>query len=233
MCRRRCRAGCHPAATFTEGEQAPRRFHCSGEDPHGPVLLLTETSDVIDDNRATLATLDEAPAVLMALPIGHLDVLIELAMRSHISPNTFCANLNKLDINLDKIDVMLHKSNMAAQLPTLCPSCAHVLAVERLRCAECRTQVDGEFELPDLLRLPADDVAFIVSFVKASGSLKEMARLRGQSYPTIRNRLDEIIERLAEIDMRPAPREHEVLDAVAKGRMSVAEAIKKLCEVKP
>jgi len=62
--------------------------HKTMGDPHGPELMLTGTMDVIDDNRTTLMTLTEAPAILMALPIGHLDVLTELAMTSAIGPNT-------------------------------------------------------------------------------------------------------------------------------------------------
>ena len=53
--------------------------HRTMGNPHGPVLMITGTMDVIDDMRATLATLDEAPAVLVALPIGHLAVLGELS----------------------------------------------------------------------------------------------------------------------------------------------------------
>jgi hypothetical protein len=60
--------------------------HNTKGDPHGPVLMITGTSDVIDDMRKTLSTLEEAPAVLVALPIGHLDVLAELAMLTTISP---------------------------------------------------------------------------------------------------------------------------------------------------
>jgi hypothetical protein len=52
--------------------------HRTMGNPHGPVLMITGTSDVIGDMRATLMTLEEAPAVLVALPIGHLDVLTEL-----------------------------------------------------------------------------------------------------------------------------------------------------------
>jgi hypothetical protein len=62
--------------------------HNTSGDPHGPILLLTGTDDVIDDNRKTLTTLSEAPAILAALPIGHLDVLTELAMSAPISPST-------------------------------------------------------------------------------------------------------------------------------------------------
>ena len=55
--------------------------HNTKGDPHGPVLMITGTSDVIGDMRTTLSTLDEAPAVLVALPIGHLDVLDELPVQ--------------------------------------------------------------------------------------------------------------------------------------------------------
>src|SRR5262245_35219673 len=54
--------------------------HRTMGDPHGPVLMITGTSDVIGDMRATLTTLEEAPAVLVALPIGHLDVPTELPL---------------------------------------------------------------------------------------------------------------------------------------------------------
>jgi hypothetical protein len=63
--------------------------HNTMGDPHGPILLLTGTNDVIDDNRTTLKTLDEAPAMLAALPIGHLDVLTEIsATGRYIAPIT-------------------------------------------------------------------------------------------------------------------------------------------------
>jgi hypothetical protein len=62
--------------------------HSTMGDPHGPIVLITGTDDVIDGNRTTLGTLEEAPAVLVALPIGHLDVLTELAMSTSISAST-------------------------------------------------------------------------------------------------------------------------------------------------
>ena len=63
--------------------------HNTKGDPHGPVLLLTGTMDVIDDVRRTLTTLEEAPAMLAALPIGHLNVLTELgASGRYIAPIT-------------------------------------------------------------------------------------------------------------------------------------------------
>jgi hypothetical protein len=63
--------------------------HNTMGDPHGPVLMMTGTMDVIDDMRKTLTTLEEAPAVLVALPIGHLNVLTEIAAGGrYIAPIT-------------------------------------------------------------------------------------------------------------------------------------------------
>jgi hypothetical protein len=52
------------------------------------------------------------------------------------------------------------------------------------------------YPLPPLVSLSQDDQDFILQFITASGSLKEMASRLKVSYPTVRNRLDEIIEQL-------------------------------------
>jgi hypothetical protein len=81
-------------------------------------------------------------------------------------------------------------------LPAICPSCNSQLNVKSLVCERCQTEIQGQYELPLLARLSIEDQGFVLEFIKASGSLKEMARLLGLSYPTVRNRLDEIIERI-------------------------------------
>jgi hypothetical protein len=81
-------------------------------------------------------------------------------------------------------------------LPAICPSCNSQLNVKSLVCERCQTEIQGQYELPMLARLSIEDQGFVLEFIKASGSLKEMANLLGLSYPTVRNRLDEIIERI-------------------------------------
>ena len=83
-------------------------------------------------------------------------------------------------------------------LPTACPSCGGKLAVKRLHCEKCATEVEGLYPLPALASLPREDQEFVLDFIKASGSLKEMAALLKVSYPTVRNRLDDIIDQLKE-----------------------------------
>jgi hypothetical protein len=81
-------------------------------------------------------------------------------------------------------------------LPAICPACNSQLNVKSLVCEQCQTEIQGQYELPLLSRLSIEDQGFVLEFIKASGSLKEMAKLLGLSYPTVRNRLDEIIERI-------------------------------------
>jgi len=52
------------------------------------------------------------------------------------------------------------------------------------------------FNLPPLTRLTEDEQEFILQFVINGGSLKEMASITGVSYPTVRNRLDDLIEKI-------------------------------------
>ena len=120
-----------------------------------------------------------------------------------------------------------------AKLPTACPSCSSALEVQCLVCPSCDSRLEGRFEIPALLSLPPDDLTFVVQFVRSSGSLKEMAKLRGQSYPTIRNRLNDIISRLQPISPTADLRRHEILDAIAKGELTVAEATRQLEAIKP
>lgn len=115
-----------------------------------------------------------------------------------------------------------------ARMPTTCPSCSSQLVISRLACEACDTHLEGKFDLPALLRLAEDDLQFVTEFVLASGSLKEMAKIRGQSYPTIRNRLNEIIQAIEEEASAAQQDQHRILDAIAKGEMSVAEGARRL-----
>jgi len=85
------------------------------------------------------------------------------------------------------------------KLPVACPSCSGSLHVSQLSCPSCSTQVSGNYPLPVLLRLPADEQAFILQFFLSGGSLKEIASQIGISYPTVRNRLDDLIEKVKQL----------------------------------
>ena len=85
-------------------------------------------------------------------------------------------------------------------LPKICPSCGAGLRVHTLLCSDCQTQIVGEYALSPFMLLKDEEQAFVLDFVMCSGSLKEMASRMGLSYPTLRNRLDDIIARLGELE---------------------------------
>lgn len=86
------------------------------------------------------------------------------------------------------------------RLPLQCPACDSPLRVGRLFCSQCNTEVCGNFELPALARLTEKEQQFVIDFIKSSGSLKDMAKNLGVSYPTVRNVLDDLIEKLTNIE---------------------------------
>lgn len=85
------------------------------------------------------------------------------------------------------------------KLPVNCPSCEHPLVVSQLSCTNCETVISGSYSLPILLQLSKDDQDFIFEFILSNGSLKNIAAKVGKSYPTVRNKLDDIIERIKQL----------------------------------
>ena len=88
---------------------------------------------------------------------------------------------------------------MVPKLPIHCPSCSDSLSVSQLKCEQCQTTVSGNYSLPFYLRLSEEEQNFILQFFMTSGSLKEMATQMGNSYPTVRNKLDDIIEKVKKL----------------------------------
>lgn len=75
---------------------------------------------------------------------------------------------------------------------------------------------------PWLQHLDAEDHQFIKRFLMSSGSLKELADQYGVSYPTIRLRLDRLIDRIRTLDeVQPTDAFHaRIRLLVADGEMS-------------
>lgn len=82
------------------------------------------------------------------------------------------------------------------KLPIVCPSCEKALQVSQMTCDNCATIVNGNYELPLYLKLNREEQDFILEFFLTSGSIKEMAKQAGNSYPTMRNKMDDLIEKI-------------------------------------
>ena len=102
------------------------------------------------------------------------------------------------------------------------------IIVERVRLADSNTAIEGSFELPPLARLPAEDQVFIMAFVRSHGSIKEMERVFGISYPTVKNRLEQLAKQFEFVEINPLPSRSEVLQQLADGAIDTEEAIRRL-----
>ena len=86
------------------------------------------------------------------------------------------------------------------KLPTQCPSCTEALTVSQLKCEHCTTLISGNYPLPLLLQLSEEERTFILNFFISSGSIKEMAKQAELSYPTMRNKMDDLIEKIKSLN---------------------------------
>lgn len=128
---------------------------------------------------------------------------------------------------------------------THCPVCTASLGVTELTCPDCATRLCGNFPSPPLARLAPEHQAFVETFVLCRGIIRDVERVLGISYPTVRARLDAAVEALEAALATPdaseedasAPdterdaRRRDVLRQVAEGGLSAADAAELLRQV--
>lgn len=105
------------------------------------------------------------------------------------------------------------------------------MVVTRMACDRCRVSVDATFPMSRLGSLPVEHQRFVEMFVLSGGNLKQIAEQVGVSYPTIRSRLDKVIDSLrAEIGKTRVLR-GTVLDALGQSRAEPADAARLIKEI--
>jgi hypothetical protein len=116
-----------------------------------------------------------------------------------------------------------------------CPVCEQKLEVTRLYCRQCDTAIEGHFHLGPFDELSPEQRHFVEIFVRCQGRLNRVQDELGVSYPTVRNRLHDVIRSLGyEVDEEEAHDMAEVrqsvLAALAAGQITVEEATRRLRE---
>jgi hypothetical protein len=108
----------------------------------------------------------------------------------------------------------------------------HPVVVERVRLVDQDIAIEGRFELPQLARLDLADQVFITAFVRSHGSIKEMERIFGVSYPTIKARLNRIAGSLEFVETNPTPSKAEILERLQQGEITAEDAIREMEKLK-
>jgi hypothetical protein len=109
----------------------------------------------------------------------------------------------------------------------VCSDCNRPLKIARMVCPSCVMVVEGNFEVAPLAQLSVDDQAFVIAFIRHHGSIKKMEEIFNISYPTVKNRLNAIGAALDQSFAAPSPNLY-VLEQVARGELTVDEALEKL-----
>src|SRR5579864_729796 len=104
----------------------------------------------------------------------------------------------------------------------------HPIVIERVRLVDKDIAIEGSFEIPQLARLDMADQVFITAFVRSHGSIKEMERIFGVSYPTIKARLNRIAGSLEFVETNPTPSKAEILERLQQGEISAEDAIREM-----
>ena len=114
-------------------------------------------------------------------------------------------------------------------MPTQCPVTGGPLLVTRLECEESGVTIEGRFTPNEFAMLPEENLEFLRIFVKVRGNLKEVERILGLSYPTIRLRFEKLLLALGyEAEPDTSEERAMVLDMLEKGELDPDEAAKQL-----
>ena len=122
-------------------------------------------------------------------------------------------------------------------LPTRCPICNGEITVTRIYCRDCDSTIEGRFSGGPFSDLTQVQLDFVEIFVRNEGKIKRMENEMGLSYPTIRNRLHEVIRAMGyepgaveEDESLTDEERHSILEELDKGNISAEEAMDKLKE---
>lgn len=121
-------------------------------------------------------------------------------------------------------------------LPSKCPICGGEIIVTRLHCQDCDTDIESRFSGGAFSQLNKDQLVFVETFIRCEGKINRMEDELGLSYPTIRNRLHEVIRALGYEPGKDEPaglsgdERLRILEELEQGRISYTDAMKLLQE---
>lgn len=122
---------------------------------------------------------------------------------------------------------------MTNSIPSNCPSCQSPMVITQLSCTNCDTDIAGYYPLSPFAHLSEEDLIFLENFIRYRGNVKEMERELEQSYWTIRNRLDKLIQEmgLGTPEVSISDQRKKFLEQLSNGEISADEAAKKIANL--
>ena len=116
-----------------------------------------------------------------------------------------------------------------------CPVCGEDLVVSRYHCEACDTTIEGRFENSAFPGLTAEQIEFVKTFVRCEGRINRIEQeQKWGSYPTIRNRLRDVIRAMGyepgreEASDLDDDKRRTVLEELDSGKISAEDAMRRL-----
>lgn len=110
-----------------------------------------------------------------------------------------------------------------------CPVCGNTLAITQLSCGECGTSINGSFGHGLFSNLNDEEIRFVELFVVCRGNIKEVEKRLGVSYPTVRGKLDGVVNKLERTLHKGDPearrqRRRDILESIKRGDITAEDA---------
>lgn len=130
---------------------------------------------------------------------------------------------------------------MSYMAPGKCPVCNHDLKISKLSCQHCKTSIEGTFDSCEFCSLPKEELFFLKTFIKCRGNIKDVERELGISYPTVKSKLNNLIESLGfhvtEVDTEEVKEARQkekeaIINELEAGTITAKEASTKLSKLK-
>lgn len=122
--------------------------------------------------------------------------------------------------------------------PSNCPVCGETMEIVKLKCNKCGCELSGSFAPCRFCMLEEKHMQFVETFLRCRGSIKEMEKKLGVSYPTVKNMMDAALIALgfdekADEEKRRIEEEKEViLEKLAAKEIDVETAVARLNALK-
>lgn len=120
---------------------------------------------------------------------------------------------------------------MPEEAPSRCPQCDGPLQIAALHCPQCDLTLTGEFARCRFCELCPEHREFLEAFIRCRGVIRQMEQELGISYPTVKSRIDDLLEVLSfEGPATPGGVEsvRDVLQELDRGECSAEEAVARI-----
>jgi hypothetical protein len=123
-------------------------------------------------------------------------------------------------------------------LPFKDPISGGDLTVSELFCKDSGITIRGHFEIPRYAKLDSEQTKFLETFLRCRGVITAMEKELGISYPTVKARLDGVLQALELTPVKEDPQRKErtaeskkaILDQLERGEITAEEAKARLKE---